>query len=135
MQYTVIHDNNFDSLWFSPTIIVGFYRSSHEESFLTLYHTLTAQYEDVDIIGCSSGVNISDTVPYIEEDGASPIVCFCCDMEKDAFTLHLLAQHQRLEPDTIEEQIILLSSFSSSYLETLLVGLSHLQPYMEVLQG
>ncbi|SFV90609.1 Uncharacterized conserved protein [hydrothermal vent metagenome] len=135
MKYQVVSDNNFEQLTFEPTIIIGFYRSSLSKKFLEMYHNLVSRYKGVTVIGCSSGKNIADTIPYVETEEQFPIVYLCCNMHTDAFTMHLISDKENIDKKKLQEQMILFSSFTFSYLEKLLLDISTLYMSPKVYGG
>lgn len=132
MQYITVSDGCFEKIDFVPTIIVGFYKETKASFFQNSYHKLKSIYPDVEVIGCSSAGNIADEIPYVEADKEFPIVYFCCDMKKEAFTTCLIEEGEEITADKIGEQMVLLSSFPSPYLEKILADFSQLDPVPKV---
>jgi hypothetical protein len=125
MKHITVTNGNFEAIDFVPSVIIGFFRSDEEALFVQEYKMLKSRYPDADIIGCSSSSNISNIKPYIERYGEKfPTVYFCCDMERDAFGIRLYEADADVEEEDMHAQMILLSSFSSVWLEQLLSGIS-----------
>jgi len=132
MQYKTVSDSNFESIDFVPTIIIAFYRSSQKRAFEEEYELLHANYPDAEILGCSSSGNIADDIPYVETTEQFPIVYFFCDMKRDAFSVHLISEEDKIGENGLHEQVVVLSSFSSPVLESHLADFSRAQDRKKV---
>ena len=124
MEYVTISDEDFDRIDFTPTIIVGFYRDTYADRFQDAYRQLKNAYPDVDVIGCSSAGNIANEIPYVETKEQFPIVYLVCNMEKDAFRVDVVKEHETINFTPMYRQMILLSSLPSGYLESILSSFS-----------
>jgi len=122
-----VTSTSFDTIDFTPTVIIGFYRKGEKIFFIDDYEILKERFPQADIIGCSSTSNISNTRPYIESNQQFPCVYLCLDMQKGAFHFKLFAQDEEIDSLHEEEekkyQAILLSSFSSLKLEEIITVL------------
>jgi len=125
MKHVSITNGQFEAIAFTPTVIVGFYGSDAQARFTEEYEVLKEMYPEAEIIGCSSSGNISNIKPYVERYGERfSTVYFCCDMEREAFGIRLYEEETHIEKETLHTQMILLSSFSSVWLEQLLSDIS-----------
>jgi len=127
LKQTSVTSTSFDTIDFTPTVIIGFYRKGEKKLFIDDYEILKKRFPQADIIGCSSRSNISNTRPYIESNQQFPCVYLCLNMKKDAFHFKLFSKEDELVSLEIKEgkkyEAILLSSFSSLELEDILTKL------------
>ena len=105
----------FDSLDFIPTLIVGFYQVGTEENFLKHYKTFKDAFPHADIIGCSSESNIYNSIPYVDIDGSHICTYMCIEMKKEHYTLQLLKEVEALSFDKEKEYAAIILSASYNH--------------------
>lgn len=125
MKFLSLKGSELDRLDFEPTLVIGFYRSNRVEIFKEEYEYLSKRFKSCDIVGCSANSVIVDELPYVDLYNENSTVYLCLDIEKEAFNISLMSEDEYISYDnSYQQDIIILSSYSSRELESKIDSLS-----------
>jgi len=120
MKYMAITCLDFKKLDFTPTIVIGFYRSDKKENFIKVCAKLQKRFDGIDIIGCSTESNLYNKTPHIDTTGDHLCSFLCLDMSTEAYEITVLPIEDELTLSMRDESdygAVLLSSSHSSNIE------------------
>jgi hypothetical protein len=107
-----------ETIDFTPTLAFTFYSERNRESFIKLADEIEQRFHGISLVGCSSGGNISGTLPFLTDN----IVIMLMEIEPTAFTLEFLTEKQETlalteEWKTKKKSALLFYAQYSSWLE------------------